>query len=95
MANQICVGKASASQLYSDWINKWRRGYGLGPVKIQDILEMEEWNMKVGFFPQSQSEYTLLILGLGDEMTQLKIRIIIKKNKLMEIVYRYNKNLRD
>lgn len=50
MANEVCVGNASVSLLYSDWINKWEKEYGVGPVKIQDILEMEDWKLKVVLF---------------------------------------------
>lgn len=42
MVNEVCMGNASVSPLYSDWISKGRREYGIGPIEIQDTLEMEE-----------------------------------------------------
>lgn len=50
-------GNASVSQLYSDWVNKWRKEYGSGPVKIRDTLEMENGGV--------EDESFLFFLNLG------------------------------
>lgn len=42
------MGNVPVSQLYSDWINKWRKYYGLRPVKNPRYFGNREVKMKVG-----------------------------------------------
>jgi hypothetical protein len=41
------MGNAFVGQQCNDWINKWKKESVLGPLKIQTISEMKEWNVEI------------------------------------------------